>query len=102
MGMHPDAATKSFVKDFRTFMLKGNVVDLAIGVVIGAAFGKIVSAFVDDLIMPVVSLVLPSGDWRDFTVPLRAGVKDAPSLKVGHLLGTGIDFFIIALVVFVT
>jgi large conductance mechanosensitive channel len=92
----------SFAQDFRTFALKGNVVDLAVGVVIGAAFGKIVSALVADLVMPLVALVMPSGDWRASGIVLRhaALAKDDVVLKYGDVLGAVVDFFIIALVLF--
>jgi large conductance mechanosensitive channel len=84
----------SIVKEFRDFIAKGNVIDLAVAVVIGGAFGKVVSAVVDDLVMPLVGALLPSGDWREFTVsPLH--------FKVGHFLGAIIDFLIIAFVIFV-
>jgi large conductance mechanosensitive channel len=83
----------SLLQEFKAFALKGNAVDLAVGVVIGAAFGKIVSALVEDLIMPIVSAVLPGQEWRELTVsPLK--------FKVGHLLGAVIDFVIIAAVLF--
>jgi large conductance mechanosensitive channel len=68
----------AFVDDFKKFAFKGNVVDLAVGVIIGAAFGKIVSALVADLVMPVVGLILPSGDF----------------------LGAVLDFFVVALALF--
>ena len=85
----------SIGKEFRAFILKGNIIDLAVAVVIGGAFGKIVAAFVDDLVMPVVSVLLPGGDWRNFTAtPLH--------LKLGHLVGSVVDFVIIAFVVFLT
>jgi large conductance mechanosensitive channel len=92
----------SFAQDFRTFALKGNVVDLAVGVVIGGAFGKIVSALVADLVMPLVALVMPSGDWRASGIVLRhaALAKDDVILKYGDVLGAVVDFFIIALVLF--
>src|SRR5947207_893678 len=84
----------SVLKEFKAFALKGNVVDLAVAVVIGGAFGKIVSAVVDDLMMPLVGVLLPAGDWRNFAwSPLH--------LKIGHLLGAVIDFTVIALVMFV-
>ncbi len=83
----------SLVSEFKAFALKGNAVDLAVGVVIGAAFGKIVSALVDDLIMPLVGALLPGQEWREFTLtPLN--------FKVGHLLGAVLDFAIIAAVLF--
>lgn len=92
----------SFLADFKKFALKGNVVDLAVGVVIGAAFGKIVSALVADVVMPVVALVLPGGDWRTSGVVLRhaADPKDDVVLKYGDLLGSVLDFVIVALVLF--
>ncbi|RKH69024.1 large conductance mechanosensitive channel protein MscL [Corallococcus llansteffanensis] len=83
----------SVLSEFKQFALKGNVVDLAVAVVIGNAFTAIVNAVVSDLVMPVVGLVLPGGDWREVTVtPLQ--------LRVGHLLGAMLDFLIIALVLF--
>lgn len=93
----------SFLADFKTFAFKGNMVDLAVGVVIGAAFGKIVTALVQDVIMPVVSLLLPSGNWRESGLVIRhaADVKDDVILKYGDLAGNTLDFLIVALVLFV-
>lgn len=90
------------IADFKKFAFKGNVVDLAVGVVIGAAFGKIVAALVADLVMPIVSLVLPSGDWRSSGIVLRkaAEAKDDVVLKYGDFLGSIIDFLVVALVLF--
>ena len=83
----------ALLQEFKAFALKGNVVDLAVAVVIGGAFGKIVSALVSDLIMPLVSAVLPGNEWRSWTAtPLH--------LKVGDLLGAVVDFVIIAVVLF--
>jgi large conductance mechanosensitive channel len=81
----------AFKDDFKAFIMKGNVVDLAVAVVIGGAFGKIVSAFVDGLVMPLVSYVLPKGDWQAFMVGKFA---------IGKVLGATVDFLIIALVIF--
>ena len=93
----------AFLDDFKKFAFKGNVIDLAVGVVIGAAFGKIVSALVADFIMPVVALVMPSGDWRSSGVVLRhaENPKDDVALKYGDFLGATLDFVIIAFVLFV-
>ena len=83
----------SLAKEFREFAAKGNVIDLAVGVVMGQAFGKIVSSMVSDLFMPVVGAVLPGGDWREFTVtPLN--------LKIGSVLGASLDFLVVSLVLF--
>ncbi len=92
----------SFFADFKTFAFKGNAVDLAVGVVIGAAFGKIVTALVSDLIMPMVALVMPSGDWRTSGIILRHAIesKDNVVLKWGDFVGAVLDFFIVALVLF--
>jgi large conductance mechanosensitive channel len=92
----------AFVDDFKKFAFKGNVVDLAVGVIIGGAFGKIVSALVADLVMPVVGLILPSGDWRNHGLVLRtaADAKDDVVLKYGDLLGAVLDFFVVALALF--
>jgi large conductance mechanosensitive channel len=80
------------VQEFRAFLLKQNAVALAIGVIIGAALGRVVSGLVEDLIMPLVGLVIPAGDWRNAQV----GV-----IKYGDFAGRVIDFVIVAVVVFV-
>ncbi|MBF5046190.1 large conductance mechanosensitive channel protein MscL [Simulacricoccus sp. 17bor-14] len=81
------------VKEFREFAVKGNALQLAVAVVIGNAFTRIVTAVVDDLLMPLLNAVLPGGEWRAWTVsPLK--------LQLGHLLGAIVDFLLIALVLF--
>ncbi len=93
----------STLDDFKKFAFKGNVVDLAVGVVIGAAFGKIVSAVVADFIMPLVALVMPSGDWRASGLVLRHATdpKDDVVLKYGDFAGAVVDFLIVAIVLYV-
>jgi len=93
----------AFIDDFKKFAFKGNVVDLAVGVVIGGAFGKIVSALVADLFMPLVALVLPSGDWRANGLVLRRAPdpKDDVIVKYGDFFGAVLDFLVIALVLFI-
>jgi large conductance mechanosensitive channel len=93
----------AMIEDFKKFAFKGNVVDLAVGVIIGAAFGKIVTALVADLIMPLVALVMPSGDWRSSGYVLRhaADPKNDVILKFGDFLGALVDFGIIAVVIFI-
>ena len=82
------------LSELKTFIMRGNVVDLAVAVVIGGAFGKIVSALVSDMVMPLVNAVIPEGDWRKWEVtPLH--------FRVGDFLGTVVDFTIVAFVVFV-
>jgi large conductance mechanosensitive channel len=92
----------AFFEDFKKFAFKGNVVDLAVGVVIGGAFGKIVSALVADLVMPIVALVLPSGDWRKSGLVLKhaAVEKDNVLLNYGDFIGSVLDFFVVALVLY--
>ena len=79
-------------KEFKKFALRGNVLDLAIGVIVGAAFGKIVSSFVNDIMMPVLNPLIPNGDWKTIQV--------GPGIKLGSFMGTIIDFIIVAFVVF--
>ena len=88
--------------DFKKFAFKGNVVDLAVGVVIGAAFGKIVASLVADFIMPIVALAMPSGDWRKSGWVLRAAAdpKDNVVMQYGDFLGAVLDFLIVALVLY--
>ena len=95
--------SKSFLTEFKSFALKGNVVDLAVAVVIGGAFGKIVSALVADVIMPLVSLVMPDGNWRSHALVLRhaADPKNDVVLRWGDLVGDVLDFLVVALVLFV-
>jgi len=81
----------SLKDEFKDFIMKGNVIDLAIAVVIGGAFGKIVSAFVGGIIMPLVSYCLPKGDWQVWTLG---------KFEIGKVLAATVDFVIIALVVF--
>ena len=81
----------SLGSDFKDFIAKGNVLDLAVAVVIGGAFGKIVTALVEGVIMPLVGMAVPSGDWR----AMMAG-----PFKVGLVMGATVDFICIALVVF--
>ncbi|MBC1520113.1 large conductance mechanosensitive channel protein MscL [Listeria aquatica] len=87
---------KKFVQEFKEFALKGNVIDLAIGVVIGAAFGKIVSSLVDNIIMPLVGMVLGGLDFTELSVK----IGDA-TLKYGLFIQSIVDFLIVALALFV-
>lgn len=80
------------LKEFKEFALKGNVIDLAVGVIIGAAFGKIVSSLVNDIFMPLIATIIGNGDWRTMEV--------GPGVKLGNFLATTIDFIIIAFVIF--
>lgn len=91
------AAAHGWVQDFKAFLLKNNVIALAVGVVIGGAVGKVVSGIVDDVIMPIVGVVLPGGEWRSAQVVLSG----TNAIKYGDLVGRLLDFLIVAAVVFV-
>jgi large conductance mechanosensitive channel len=80
------------LKEFKEFAMRGNVMDLAIGVIIGAAFGKIITSFVNDIIMPLINPLIPGGDWRTMEI--------GPGVKIGSFVGTILDFLIIAFVIF--
>lgn len=84
------------LSEFRGFLTKTNALALAVGVIIGAAVGSVVSALVADILMPLIGVVLPGGEWRDAKIPLDA--KNA--ILYGHFLGTILDFILIAFVVF--
>jgi large conductance mechanosensitive channel len=91
--------------EFKAFLLKSNAFALAVGVIIGAATGKVVSGIVDNLLMPVISLVIPSGSWREAQLVLTqtTGPDGKPvvnAIKYGALMGTIIDFVIVSFVVF--
>src|SRR6185295_574273 len=105
-------STMSFVSEFREFAVKGNVMDLAVGVIIGAAFGKIVDSVVNDLIMPIVGRIFGKVDFANFFIPLsdippgtphtldalkKAGV---PVFAYGNFITILINFLILALIVF--
>ncbi len=93
----------SLLDEFKQFALRGNVVDLAVGVVIGASFGKIVSSFVSDVIMPPLGLLIGGVDFSDLKVVLKAAEegKDAVTLNYGAFVQTCFDFTIVAFAIFV-
>lgn len=84
------------LNEFKTFAMRGNVIDLAVGVVIGAAFGKIVTALVDGVIMPPIGLMIGGIDFSAITIPLT----DDVSIAIGAFLNTLIQFIIIAFAIF--
>jgi large conductance mechanosensitive channel len=103
-------------KEFKAFALKGNLVDLAIGVVMGTAFGKVVTAFIDGMVMPVIGKIMGNVDFNNLYIPLNEAVvtakaatpnltledaqKVGPVIAYGSFITVGIDFLIVALVVF--
>lgn len=93
----------SFFKEFRDFAMRGNVVDLAVGVVIGAAFGKIVSSLVANIIMPPLGLLIGGIDFKNMAVTLKPAVGDTPAvlLQYGIFIQSIFDFIIVAFAIFV-
>ncbi|ALP40825.1 large-conductance mechanosensitive channel protein MscL [Aeromonas schubertii] len=92
----------SLLQEFKAFAARGNVIDMAVGIIIGAAFGKIVSSFVGDVIMPPIGLILGGVDFSDLAVTLKAAEGSAPAVVIayGKFIQTVIDFLIIAFAIF--
>lgn len=97
----------NFVSEFKAFALKGNVMDMAVGVIIGGAFGKIVSSLVENVIMPPVGVLVGGVDFTDLKLTLKDAVmegeevvSEAVTLNYGAFIQTCIDFLIIALCIF--
>ncbi len=90
------------ISEFKDFAMRGNVVDMAVGIVIGGAFGKIVSSFVADVLMPPIGLILGGVDFRDLAITLSAATAEAEAvlLKYGVFVQTIVDFLIIAFAIF--
>ena len=98
----------SFTSEFKEFISKGNVVDLAVGVVIGAAFGKIVTSLVEDLLMPPIGLIIGGVNFADLKVIIKSATVDAAgvavpavSINYGNFIQVAISFIIVALAIFV-
>ena len=92
----------SILKEFREFAMRGNVVDLAVGVIIGAAFGKIVSSLVADIIMPPLGLLIGGIDFKQFAITLRDAQGDVPAVVMhyGVFIQNVFDFIIVAFAIF--
>ncbi|MDE7180748.1 MAG: large-conductance mechanosensitive channel protein MscL [Muribaculaceae bacterium] len=99
-----------FIEDFKAFALKGNVIDMAIGVIIGGAFGKIVTSLVNDIIMPVVALCTGSANFTDLKTVLKPEeidqatgevIREAVTFNYGMFIQNIVDFFIIAFCIFI-
>ena len=92
----------SMVSEFKDFAMRGNVVDMAVGIVIGGAFGKIVSSFVADVLMPPIGLMMGGVDFTDLSIVLKEAVGESSAvlLKYGVFIQTVVDFLIIAFAIF--
>jgi len=92
----------SIMKEFREFAMRGNVVDLAVGIIIGGAFGKIVSSVVSDVLMPPIGLLVGGVDFSGLSITLKAAEAEAPAvvIRYGVFINSIIDFIIVAAAVF--
>lgn len=90
------------LKEFKEFAVKGNVIDMAVGIIIGAAFGKVVSSVVSDVIMPPIGLIIGGMDFSKLAITLKAAAdgKEAVLLSYGKFIQTTVDFTIIAFAIF--
>lgn len=95
--------TRGLLQEFKGFAIKGNALELAIGVVVGAAFGKIISSLVADIITPTIALITGSADFKHLALTLREATGDTPAvvLTYGAFLQSVFDFFFIAVSIFV-
>lgn len=87
---------KKFINDFRTFISRGNVMDMAVGVIIGTAFGKIVTSLVNDILMPIIGIILGGLDFSGLTIKVGNA-----SVAYGSFIQTVIDFLIVAICIFI-
>lgn len=90
------------LSEFKDFAIKGNVVDMAVGIIVGAAFGKIVSSFVKDVIMPPLGVMMGGVDFSDLAVVIQEAAGEVPvvAIKYGLFIQTIVDFVIVALAIF--
>jgi len=95
---------KKVLTEFKTFALKGNVIDMAVGIVIGLAFGKIVSSIVNDIVMPPIGLLIGGVNFTDLSIVLKEASETGPAVTInyGNFIQVVLDFLIIALAVFMT
>jgi len=91
------------MKEFKEFAIKGNVVDMAVGIIVGAAFGKIVSSFVADVIMPPIGVLLGGVDFSSLAYTVKEAVGDVPAVVIsyGQFVQTIVDFTIVAFAIFI-
>lgn len=92
----------SMMSEFKTFAMRGNVIDMAVGIVIGGAFGKIVTSFVNDVLMPPIGMAMGGVDFKDLAITLKEGSEEvaAVTLNYGSFIQTVVDFIIIAFAIF--
>ncbi len=93
----------SILKEFKEFAIKGNVIDMAVGIIIGAAFGKIVSSLVGDVVMPPIGVLIGGIDFSNLAITVKEAAGNSPAVVIsyGKFIQTVIDFTIIAFVIFI-
>lgn len=93
----------SIGKEFKAFVMRGNVIDMAVGIIIGAAFGKVVSSFVDNIVMPPLGVLIGGVDFSDLAIVLREARGDLEAVTIGYgaFIQSVVDFLIIAAAIFV-
>src|SRR5690242_2415171 len=96
LNINPREQARSLLEEFKAFAFKGNVIDLAVGVIIGSAFGKIVSSLVDNLIMPLIAVILPGqSGYEKWAITIHG-----KSIPYGKFLGDVVNFVVVALALF--
>jgi large conductance mechanosensitive channel len=90
-------------KEFKEFAMRGNVLDMAVGIIIGAAFGKIITSLVNDVLMPPIGLLIGNVDFKQLSILLKSASNDMPAviLNYGIFINTVIDFIIVAIAIFI-
>jgi len=91
---------KNFLNEFKTFAMRGNVIDMAVGIIIGGAFGTIVNSLVNDVLMPVIGLLLGKVDFSDWQIVLSDSATNPVAIKYGLFLNALVSFLIVAFAVF--
>ena len=92
----------AIIKEFKDFAVKGNAVDMAVGIIIGASFGKIISSLVNDIIMPPLGLLIGGVDFKNLKIVLKTATDTTPvvAINYGQFINTTIDFLIVAFTIF--
>lgn len=103
MGKMPEKKKSKIINEFKAFALRGNVIDLAVGVIVGGAFSKITSSLVSDVITPIIGMFLGGINFESITITLPALFQKESEavINLGTFIGTVIDFFILAVIVFI-
>lgn len=92
----------SIIKEFKEFAVKGNAIDMAVGLIIGASFGKIVTSLVNDVVMPPLGVIIGGVDFKNLKIILKEATADIPAvtLNYGQFINTVLDFLIVAFAIF--